>query len=93
MCSAVKIVAEEYYTQARKDIAEMPFRFFSGPDGGVVNQVRTLTKTNGAKLLLLDIPDDGGFYVCQKDVSTPEVVREFLEDYKAKKLERQQMQK
>merc|ERR1712003_289491 len=93
MCSAVKIVAEEYYTQAGKDIAEMPFRFFSGPDGGVVNQVRTLTKTNGAKLLLLDIPDDGGFYVCQSDVSTSGVVREFLEDYKAKKLERQQMQK
>merc|ERR1712203_829681 len=93
MRSAVKIVAEEHYTQAGKDIAEMPFRFFSGPDGGVVNQVRTLTKTNGAKLLLLDIPDDGGFYVCQSDVSTPEVVREFLEDYKAKKLESQQMQK
>merc|ERR1719210_1021711 len=88
MCSAVKIVAEEYYTQAGKDIAEMPFRFFSGPDGSVVSQVRTLTKTNGAKLLLLDIPDDGGFYVCHSDVSNPEVVREFLEDYKAKKLER-----
>merc|ERR1712232_1025270 len=93
LCTAVKTVAEEHYIQAGKDIAEMPFRFFSGPDGGVVNQVRTLTKTNGAKLLLLDIPDDGGFYVCQKDVSTPEVVREFLEDYKAEKLERQQMQK
>lgn len=95
MYSALEIVAEEYYKQAGKDIAEMPFRFFSGPDGDVVNQVRTLTKTvtDGAKLLLLDIPDDGGFYVCQKDVSTPEVVREFLKDYEAKKLERQQLQK
>merc|ERR1712187_729683 len=74
MCSAVKIVAEEYYTQAGKDIAEMPFRFFSGPDGQVVSQVRTLTKTEGgSKLILLDIPD-GGFYVCQSDMSTPEVV-------------------
>lgn len=94
MCSAVKTVAEEYYAQAGKDIAEMPFRFFSGPDGGVVSQLRTMTKTEGgSKLLLLDIPDDGGFYVCQKDVSTPEGVREFLRDYEAKKLERQQLQK
>merc|ERR1711977_139992 len=94
MCTAVKTVAEEYYAQAGKDISEMPFRFFSGPDGGVVSQVRNLTKTpDGSKLLLLDIPDDGGFYICQKDASTPETVREFLNDYKAKKLERQQLQK
>merc|ERR1712066_1166792 len=94
MHAAVNTVAEEYYAQAGKDIGEMPFRFFSGPDGGVVEQVRNLTKTqDGSKLLLLDIPDDGGFYVCQKDASTPEVVREFLSDYKAKKLERQQLEK
>jgi len=94
MCNAVRSVAEEYYGQAGKDIGEMPFRFFSGPDGGVVSQVRNLTKIqDGPKLLLLDIPDDGGFYVCEKDASTPEVVQEFLNDYKAKKLDRQQLQK
>jgi len=94
MCNAVKTIAEEYYAQAGKDIGEMPFRFFSGPDGGVVSQVRNLTKTQDtSKLVLLDIPDDGAFYVCQKDATTPEVVREFLSDYKAKKLERQQLQK
>merc|ERR1711939_306117 len=94
MCSAVKTVAEEYYARAGKDIGEMPFRFFSGPDGDVVSRVRSLTKSlEGSKLLLLDISDDGGFYVCQKDASTPEAVREFLSDYKAKKLERQQMEK
>lgn len=93
MCSAVKTVAEEYYTQAGKDIVEMPFRFFSGPDGQVVSQVRTLTKTEGgSKLILLDIPDGGAFYVCQKDAITADIVREFLNDYKAKKLERQQLQ-
>merc|ERR1712217_719412 len=94
MCSAVKTVAEEYYTQAGKDIAEMPFRFFSGPDGQVVSQVGALTKTmGGSKLILLDIPDDGAFYVCQKDAITADIVREFLNDYKAKKLERQQLDK
>jgi len=92
--AAVKTVAEEYYAQAGKDIDAMPFRFFKGPDGGVVSQVRNLTKIQeSSALLLLDIPDDGGFYVCQKDASTPEAVREFLSEYKAKKLERQQLQK
>merc|ERR1719265_1756932 len=92
MIAAVKSVAEEYFAQAGKDIDAMPFRFFKGPDGGVVSQVRNLTKIEeSSKLLLLDIPDDGGFYVCQKDASQPEAVREFLSDYKAKKLERQQL--
>jgi len=94
MTAAVKIVAEEYYAQAGKDIDAMPFRFFKGPDGDVVSQVRNLTKIQeSSSLLLLDIPDDGGFYVCQKDASTPEAVREFLSEYKAKKLERQQLEK
>merc|ERR1719163_1455089 len=94
MTAAVKTVAEEYYAQAGKDIDAMPFRFFKGPDGDVVSQVRMLTKIEeSSKLLLLDIPDDGGFYVCQKDASTPEAVREFLSEYKAKKLERQQLKK
>jgi len=94
MCAAVKTVADEYYAKAGNDIGVMPFRFFKGPHGGVVEQVRKLTKlSDGSKLLLLDIPDDGGFYVCQKDASTPEAVREFLGDYAEKKLDRQQMQK
>jgi len=92
--TAVKTVAEEYYATAGHDIDAMPFRFFSGPDGGVVSQVRNLTKIpDGSKLLLLNIPDDGAFYVCQKDGNSPTVVREFLSDYQAKKLERQQLQK
>merc|ERR1719210_2177175 len=94
MRAAVKTVAEEYYAQAGKDIGAMPFRFFSGPDGGIVSQVRNLTKVpDGSKLVLLDIPDDGAFYVCQKDASAPEVVREFLSDYNAKNLTRQQLEK
>merc|ERR1711879_55512 len=88
MHAVVKTVAEEYYAEAGKDIDVMPFRFFSGPDGGVVSQVRNLTKIpDGSKLLLLNIPDDGAFYVCQKDGNSPTVVREFLSDYQANKLE------
>jgi len=68
MCSAVKTVAEEYYTEAGKDIAEMPFRFFSGPDGGVVSQVRKLTKIEGgSKLLLLDPACVGPYDGCDEN--------------------------
>jgi len=92
MAAAVKTVSEEYYAKAGKDINAMPYRFFKGPDGAVVNQVRDLINIQeSSTLLLLDIPDDGGFYVCQKAASTPEAVREFLSDYEAKKLERQQL--
>merc|ERR1712070_194960 len=92
MTAAVKAVAEEYYAQAGKDIDAMPYRFYKGPDGGVAGQVRNLTNIQeSSTLLLLDIPDDGGFYVCQKAASTPEAVREFLSEYEAKKLERQQL--
>merc|ERR1712054_427934 len=88
MHAAVKTVSEEYYDNAGKDIAKMPFRFFKGPDGGVVSQVRNLTKIqDDSKLLLLDIPDDGAFYVCRKDATSPDVIRELLFDYQAKKLE------
>jgi len=93
MCAAVKTVAEEHYTKAGKDVAQMEFRFFSAPDGDVVTQIRGMTKIgDGSTLLLLDIPDKGGFYVCETDASTPEAVREFLSDYKAKKLQRKQLE-
>jgi len=94
MHSAVKAVAEEHYIQAAKDIDAMPFRFFKGPDGSVAGQVRNLTNIHdGPALLLLDIPDGGGFYVCQKEASTIEAIRGFLNDYSAKKLVRQQLEK
>jgi nucleoredoxin len=94
MCAAVKAIAEEYFRAAGDEVGEMPFRFFSGPDGDVVGQVRSLLQIpKDSKLILLDLPDDGGFYVCQNDATTPEAVREFIDDYKAKKLERQQLKK
>merc|ERR1712137_258902 len=39
-CEAVKQVANDYYVAAGKDIDEMPMRFFSGPAGGVTEQLR-----------------------------------------------------
>jgi len=93
--AAVKAVAEEHYDKAGKDVEAMEVRFFSGPDGGVTGQLRNLTKVNDAKLILLDIPDDGAFYVCDSDVGqiSEGVVKQFLEDVRSKKAPRQQLQK
>jgi len=39
----------------------------------------------------LDIPDNGGYYVCDKAGVDVETVRGFLADFHAKKLERKQL--
>merc|ERR1712093_487681 len=93
-CEVVKKVANEYYVAAGKDVEEMPMRFFSGPDGGVTGQLRKLTGQEGGKLILLDIPSDGAFYVYDKAVSDIDeaCVKAFIDDFKAGKLERKQLQ-
>merc|ERR1712063_149964 len=88
--AVVKTVAEEHYNKAGKDMDAMEVRFFSGPDGGVTGQLRNLTNVNDAKLILLDIPDDGAFYVCDSDVGqiSESVVKQFLDDVRSKKAPR-----
>jgi len=90
---AVKTVADEYYLKAGKVCDAMPVRFFSGPDGGVTGQIRNLTKLEGNKLILLDIPDDGAFYVCESEEISADVVKQFINDVDAQKAKRQQLQK
>merc|ERR1712151_987045 len=90
---AVKAVATEYYAAAGRDIEKMPMRFFSAPDGSVTAQLRKLTEVEDAKLILLDIPSDGAYYVCDKadnDISAAGV-KEFVEDFKADRLEKKQL--
>merc|ERR1711879_115175 len=72
-CS-LESVAKEYFEKAGKDVEAMPFRFFTGPAGGVTEQIRKLTGVSDNKLMILDIPDDGGFYVCDGFARTPEAV-------------------
>eukprot|EP00747_Dinoflagellata_sp_TGD_P152731 gnl/TRDRNA2_/TRDRNA2_177334_c1_seq1.p1 gnl/TRDRNA2_/TRDRNA2_177334_c1~~gnl/TRDRNA2_/TRDRNA2_177334_c1_seq1.p1 ORF type:complete len:403 (+),score=120.66 gnl/TRDRNA2_/TRDRNA2_177334_c1_seq1:84-1292(+) len=93
MCAAVKEVAEEYYTKAGKNIDAMPLRFFSGPDGGVTGQIRSLTKTEGNKLIIIDIPSGGAFYTCDKAEINADAVRSFIADVDSGKAERKQLQK
>jgi len=91
---ALKVVAMEHYEKAGKDMAAMKYRFFDGPDGDVMPQIRALTKLSDGKdyLVIFDIPDDGGFYVTEPK-ETAEGVKAYLADYEAKKLERKQLSK
>merc|ERR1712014_519387 len=90
---AVKTVANECYTASGRDIEKMPMRFFSAPDGSVTAQLRKLTEVKDAKLILLDIPSDGAFYVCDKATNdiNEGAVREFIDNFKADRLERKQL--
>lgn len=82
-------VGKKYYDEAKKKGTDPEFRFFySKTDGGIVNQIRKLTKVDsGAKTILLDIPDEGGYYVADKEGD----VGALLASYKSKKLERKQL--
>jgi len=80
MVAAVKAVAMEYYEAASKDIGEMPMRFFEAPAGSVTDQLRKLTKVEGDKLLVLDIPSGGTYFVCEGEVSEGADVKKFLAD-------------
>jgi len=72
--------------------------FFYAPTGdGPVSQVRSLTKLDTPspmpQLVLLDIPDEGGYYVSPATEVSEETVTAFLEGYKSKALERKQLGK
>jgi len=90
---AVKQVALAHYEKAGKDVDSMDIKYFSGKDGRITAQLRNLTKIEGAKLILLDIPDDGAFYVCDQDGISAGVVDQFLADVRDKKATRKQLQK
>merc|ERR1712066_925981 len=66
-CSSLKEVADDCFNKFGKDVESMPFRFFSGKAGGVTEQIRKLTGLTDNKLVLLDIPNDGAFYVLDLD--------------------------
>lgn len=93
--SAVQSVAAVYHDKAGKDVDSMPIKFFSGKSGGVTGQIRKLTSVTDNKLILLDIPDDGAFYVLdlEEDKISPAAVNQFIEDVQAKKVTRQNLTK
>jgi nucleoredoxin len=88
----LKEVASEYHLKANKVIGEMAYRFFSAKDSSITQQIRKLTSVNGSKLVMLDLDDNGAFYVHDGDV-TAASVRTFIAAYENKSLERKQLQK
>jgi len=68
---------------------------YAGQVGGPTEQIRKLTKigepTTAPQIVLMDIPDEGGFYVSPATEVTDSTVRAFLEAYKASGLDRQQL--
>jgi len=75
----VQSYATETHEAAGKNILEMPLRFFHAPEGGVAAQIRKLTKIpDGNKLILLDLGDEGAFYVCESEVASLADAKEFV---------------
>jgi len=80
----------------RAKMREEDILFFSATkDVGPVSQIRKLTNLGAAGdkpiLLLIDIPDDGAYYVCNATEVTTSVIESFLVSYKACELERKQL--
>lgn len=75
------------------DDAEFNF-FFASKEGGLAGRVRSECGQGDAgdklQVVMMDIPDQGGYYKFEKELSV-QAVEEFMADYKAKKLTRCQM--
>jgi len=59
---------------------------------GLVRSVSNETAPAMGKMLLLDIPDEGGYYISDAVEITTEGVEDFISQYQGKKLERQQLE-
>merc|ERR1719453_2027256 len=92
--AAAKAVLEPIAEKSKAAGKEMLF-FYAPKDAEPAPQIRKLTKlgdaTSAPQMVLLDIPDDGGFYVSPATEVTAETVTAFLEGYKGKALERKQL--
>jgi nucleoredoxin len=93
--AALEPLAAEYKATAKASDEDPEFLFFLAKSGaGPVGRIRELCKLNGEtapQLLLLDIPDNGGFYVGDGAELTVDGLRKWLSDYKGSKLERKQL--
>merc|ERR1712205_97077 len=96
--TALNEIACEHIGAAEASGAAQSVYFYTAKaKGGVVDQVRKLTELGSPKaepaMILLDIPDDGGFYVSDASEFSAESVRAFLKAYSDKSLERKQLKR
>lgn len=94
--TAVKAAVEvlEPLAEASKAKGDELLWLYAPKTEGPVEQIRKLTKLTSSdkpQMVLLDIPDEGGFYTSQTSEISAETVTAFLAAYKAKELERQQL--
>jgi len=95
--AALETVAAEVAAAAKAADEEAKFKFFVAKDSkGPAPRIRELCKlsepTAKACVVLVDIPDQGGYYVPDDCELTADGVRALLADYKAGKLTRKQME-
>jgi len=92
--SAACAVLEPIAEAAKKAKEDLLF-FYAPKVEGPTEQIRKLTKIGEPaatpQMVLLDIPDNGGYYVSPATEVTAETVSGFVEAFKAKALERQQL--
>jgi nucleoredoxin len=91
---AATAVLEPIAVASKDKGEEIEFAYASKRDR-MCDQIRQLTKlgapTSDPALLLLDIPDEGGYYVSPAKTITTDTITTFLEAYKAGTLERRQL--
>lgn len=88
------------YAKDKKDTADGPemLFFYAFEPSNMASQVRSLCKLSAVEksgdepvMILLNIPDNGGFYVSDAKEVTSETIEAFINDFKAGKLERKQL--
>jgi nucleoredoxin len=89
--TAVLLEIAEQFKAAKKEIAFI----YAAKSGGPTEQIRKLTKlgdpSDKPQIVLMDIPDEGGYYVSPATEVTADTVNGFLAAYEAKELDRQQL--
>lgn len=103
LCEAIGDTGHAEVVQALTGVAEntkasgeLDLGFFVGSSGSLCEQVRALcglVPGGGPQLIMLDIPDNGGFYLGPSghDVLKEDGIRQFLSDFKGGRLERRQL--
>jgi nucleoredoxin len=94
--AAVHEVASEHIEACEANGVPQEMYFYTAKQqGDVVDQVRKLAEVGEPKpqplMLILDIPDDGGFYVSDAKDVTADSIRTFVKAYKEKSIERRQL--
>jgi len=89
-------IAKKTQAKAKADGEDCPYLFITGKaSGDISDQIRKLCKLGDAgdapQMIMLDIPDQGGFYVSDAKEITEDSVKGFLQAYKEKSLNRQQL--